>query len=234
MSKRFWGASCAVDHEVRLDLRPLRLPSGAVLRLATTALAEAVAAEWQAVGATFSAADLPMTGLAGAAQERVAPQATAMVETLLCYAQADQLCYRVDQPEALAAAQAAQWQPWLDWAARHHGAPLHVTTSIVQIDQPPESLAALASALARLNAEELAGLGVIIPGLGSCVLGLALAAGAIDAVAAAEVAWLDERFQEQRWGVDADAAARRDRLRAEIAVAARFMELSRVSDEGSA
>jgi chaperone required for assembly of F1-ATPase len=235
MTRRFWTDARVTAHEdgfgVALDGRPVRLPSGTVLSLPTAALAEAVAAEWQAAGqakgGSFAPTDVPLTGLAGSAQERVRPQLGAMLDSLAGYAEADLLCYRAERPESLVAAQAAQWQPWLDWAAESYGAKLRVTTGVVHVPQPPESVAALREGLARLSAEELAALGVAIPAFGSCVLGLALAAGAIAPDAAMQVAMVDELYQESRWGVVDDAAERRRLMAGEIELAARFMELCR-------
>ena len=73
----------------------------------------------------------------------------------------------------------------------------------------------------------MAALGVAVPALGSLVLGLALAAGRIDAKAAEEASTLDERYQEEFWGVDAEAASRRARVAADVTLAARLFVLSR-------
>ena len=72
----------------------------------------------------------------------------------------------------------------------------------------------------------LAGLGIAIPALGSAVLGLALAAGALDAATAHEVAALDELFEAEQWGEDAEALHRRNRVAADIRLAERFLRLS--------
>jgi chaperone required for assembly of F1-ATPase len=231
LSTRFWTTAYATEEadgwSVRLDGKPLRLPSGAPLRLPGRALADAVAAEWQAAASSFTAADVPLTGLAGSAQERVRPQRDAMIDTLARYAENDLLCYRVDYPAALVAAQDAQWQPWLDWAANRYGAPLLVTNGIAHIAQPSASLAALRAALAAWQPEAIAALGLAIPALGSCVLGLALAERAIGPDAALQTALLHEVFAQARWGADPDNEARRAHLRADIELAARFMELCR-------
>jgi chaperone required for assembly of F1-ATPase len=140
MSKRFWTSAAVAavpgGYAVLLDGKPLRLPGGVDLTVTAPALAEAIAAEWQDAGACFGPDDVPLTGLAGAAQERVAANRAGMVESLIGYARADLLCYRAAQPAALAAAQHAAWQPWLDWAAQRHGAALRVTTELRAIDQP--------------------------------------------------------------------------------------------------
>ena len=217
---------------IEIRERPVSLPDGAPLSVISRALAQAVAAEWQTArrAGPIDAARMPLTALAATAQQRVRPRPYAMVDTLLPYAQTDLLCYRVDHPPTLAEAQAATWQPWLDWAERHHHAPLVVTTGIAHAPQPRASIAQLRSALAALSPEELAALGVAIPALGSCVLGLALIAGAIDPAAAVAASLLEQEFTEQRWGVDADAVARRAFLVRDVELAARFMELSRDSE----
>jgi chaperone required for assembly of F1-ATPase len=232
--KRFWDEARPAPHQhgfaIHLDGRPLRLPGGAELVLPGAALAEAVAGEWQAAGGKkggeMSFADTPLTRLAGTAQERIAPDPAASVDALAAYGGNDLLCYRADSPEGLARRQAERWQPWLDWAARSLDAPLHVTRGIIHVPQPPDALAALRRAVAGQPPMVLAGLGIAVPALGSLVLGLALAAGEIDAAGAHELSILDELFQEELWGTDEEALARRRAIAADLAVAARLMRLA--------
>ena len=73
----------------------------------------------------------------------------------------------------------------------------------------------------------LAALGLAVPLLGSLVLGLALADGALDAGMADTLAHLDETFQAEQWGEDALAAERRAGITADLALADRFIRLSR-------
>jgi len=213
--QRFWDSAeiepVGAEWRIVLDDRAVNIPGGGELRLPVRALAAAVAAEWQAAGGRkggrTSYADLPLTRIAGTGQVRIASDPEPVVLELARYAESDLLCYRAADPPALLRRQAERWQPWLDWAAGRHGAPLAVTTGVVHVAQPAGSLAALAAALAAL--------------------GLALAEGALDGAAAHGLATLDETFQEEFWGTDADAVARRRRIGDEVAVAARFLELLR-------
>jgi chaperone required for assembly of F1-ATPase len=59
------------------------------------------------------------------------------------------------------------------------------------------------------------------------VLGLALAEGRLDAPTAHALGVLDELFETEQWGEDAEAAARRAAIAADIALAARFIALSK-------
>jgi chaperone required for assembly of F1-ATPase len=233
--KRFWdNAQVATDGDgwrVLLDGRPLRLPDGGPLLVRQPALAAALAAEWQAAGARkggeMSYDDVPLTRLAGTAQERIAPDPEPVVLEISRYAETDLLCYRAERPDALVRRQAEQWQPWLDWAEAAFGARLRVTAGVMPVPQEPAALAALAQAVAAHDALALAALGIAVPVLGSLVLGLALAAGQLDAMDAHALAMLDEIFQEESWGHDDAAAARRARIGRELAVAERLLALCR-------
>jgi chaperone required for assembly of F1-ATPase len=231
--KRFWDEARAVPagegFTVALDGRPVRLPGGRPLGVAAPALAEALAAEWQvaggAKGGALSWADVPLTRLVGTAAERIAPAPEATVAALAKYGETDLLCYRAEDPD-LALRQAAEWQPWLDWAARALDAPLRATSGLMPVTQPPAALAALHAAVAREAPLALAALGVLVPALGSLVLALAVRTDALEAAEAHRLALLDELFQEERWGLDAEAAARRARVAGEVALAARLLALA--------
>jgi len=232
--KRFWDKAEAVvsgtGFGVSLDGKPVRLPGGAVLAVGTRALAEAIAAEWQAAGGArdgeFGMEDVPLTRIAATAQEKIAPDPHATVAALAKFGETDLLCYRAADPPALVARQHAAWQPWLDWARDRLNADLAVTQGVIHVPQEPDALAALVAILSAEKPMVLAGLGVMVPALGSLVLGLAVAHGALDVDAAHEAAIVDDLFQEALWGADDEAVERRARIRAELRLAARVIALA--------
>jgi chaperone required for assembly of F1-ATPase len=228
--KRFWEKATVAGSEGRfsilLDGSPVRLPGGAPVTAGARALAEALAAEWNAAGAEFSPEDIPLTRLVGTAEERIAADPAATVAALARYGTTDLLCYRAAE-RRLAARQAEAWDPLLTWAALTLDAPLRVTTGVMPIAQDAQALGALTRAIAAHPPLILAALGIAIPALGSAVLGLALAAGRIEAAEAHALALVDERFQHEFWGLDAEAEARQARLAAELALAERLMALAR-------
>ncbi len=233
--KRFWDhAAIAPDGGgfcVLLDGRPVRLPGGTPLHLPARALAEAVAAEWEIAGGGKGGemrwGEVPLTRLAGTAQERIIPDPEPVVLDIARYGETDLLCYRAEAPEALVQRQQGHWQPWLDWAAAEYGARLRVTTGVMPVAQDPAALAALAQAVAAQPTPALAALGVAVPALGSLVLGLAMAAFRLDAATAFALATLDENFQAELWGREDAAEERRRHIREEIAVAGHFLALVR-------
>ena len=235
--KRFWDTATVGEGAhgllILLDGKPLRIPgrsAGTPLALPTRALADAVAAEWQHAGTKggeVAMDDVPLTRLAGTAQDRIAPDPAPVSAALAVYAESDLLCYRAEHPLPLVVQQAQVWQPWLDWLERTHGARLHVAEGILHRPQDPEALARIHATYARLSVPVLAALGIAVPSMGSAVLGLALADGAIDARTAFEVSNLDELFQVSQWGEDEAAAQRRIHVAGDIALAERFIQLTR-------
>lgn len=214
-------------HGIALDGRPLRTPMGAALRLPRHALAEAVAAEWQAQDETVIPAEMPMTRLANSAIDRVAPRREAVIDEIAAYGRADLLCHRAEAPRALAERQAAAWEPLLAWAAARFGARLCVTAGVMPLDHRDEDLAALRAAIAAYDSFALAGLHQAASLTGSVVIALALAEGRLTPDQAWAAARIDEDFQIAHWGEDAEAAARAERMRAELDEAVRFLHLAR-------
>ncbi len=233
--KRFWDTA-AVEwtdqgHRILLDGKPMRLPSGNALLVGPVRLARAIAEEWQQAGGEkggeMSFKDTPLTRLAGTAIERIAPDPGTTVDAIARYGETDLLCYRAETPEKLVQRQHQQWQPWLDWAARALDAPLRITTGVGYIKQHHDTVAALRRAVAALDIHAVAGLGIAVPALGSLVLGLALAAGEIDAQTAYTLGALDELFQAEQWGDDYEAVDRRTSMLADTVLAARYIDLTR-------
>ena len=231
--KRFYKQVAVVPAEggfgVALDGRPIRTPAKAVLALPNATLAGAIAEEWRAQGEKIEPRAMVLTRLANTGIDRVGAERAQALEDVVRYGGNDLLCYRAAEPPALAARQAATWQPWLDWAVERYGARLTVARGVVHVAQDPTVLVALRMAAARASDLELAALGAAVHALGSLVLGLALWQGAIDAERAAEAALLDELFQAEKWGEDREAVQRREGLCREVADAARFLTLLRAA-----
>ena len=232
---RFWDnvtlARVAAGYNVLLDGKPMNLPTGTRLVVGPHPLAEAIATEWRDAGGgkggEMSFADTPLTRLAGTAQERIAPDPLPTIDAIARYGETDLLCYRAPSPRPLVERQTRDWQPWLDWATLTYDAPLRVGEGIAYVRQHKDSIAALRRAVTAFDAYALAALGIAVPSLGSLVLGLALAEGALDAARAHALGALEELFEVEQWGEDDEGETRRRNVGIDIALAERFIRLSR-------
>lgn len=228
-AKRFYKRAGTAPSEggvvVELDGRPVKTPLGNALVLPTARLAEAVAAEWEAQKDDVRPATMPLTQLAVTALDRMSANRDEIVSALAAFGGSDLLCYWADGPDDLVRRQAAAWQPLLDWAAETFGAAMTVTAGVRPVSQSEASLAALRAAVAALDDFQLAALGLVVPMSGSLILGLALLAGRLDAAGVSAAAFVDETYQTERWGEDAEALARRQAVEDDIAAAAAFLAL---------
>jgi chaperone required for assembly of F1-ATPase len=215
---------------VTLDGKKMRTRAKAPFLLPNQALAEAIAGEWEDQGSTIKPQSMPITRLAGTAIDRVTPARPGVIDELTAYAETDLLCHRADRPAELVTRQDEAWGPLLDWAARRYSAGLKVTVGVLPQPQPKQALAALRGAVAAYDDMMLAGLHSATSAVGSLIIALALAEGRIDAGAAFEISQVDETFQIERWGEDAELEAQRVAIRADLKSTANFMRL--LSDEG--
>lgn len=227
--KRFWTtASVEQDGDgfgVRLDGRPVKTPAKAPLALPTRALAEAVAAEWDAQQDKVDPTTMPFTRSANAAIDKVATQFEEVATLIAAYGGTDLLCYRAEAPEELAARQAEAWDPLLDWAADRFGARLTPTAGVMHVEQPPAALAALTDRVKELDAFTLTALHDLVGLSGSLVIGLA----ALENWASVDELWqksrIDENWQEEQWGVDVEAAEQAELKKAAFEHAQNFFKL---------
>lgn len=227
--KRFWKDAAAVEREggwsVELDGKPLRTPAREPLAVPTSALAHAIADEWNSAGDTVDPREMPLTGLANAAIDRVASDRRAFAVGLARYAEGDLACYRAEGPDALVERQAKSWDALLAWARRRFDVDFRTTAGILHVDQPTATVERLAHAVGALDAFRLAGLSPMVTIGGSLIAALGVLEGAFASKQAWEAVSVDDRWQLEQWGSDAEAEAALENRRRDFLAAARFLEL---------
>ncbi|MCV2869336.1 ATPase [Defluviimonas sp. WL0002] len=228
-AKRFWTEATARQTEggwsVWLDSRQVKTPAKAPLVVPCEALACAIAAEWQDQEGVIDPLSMPMTRAANAAIDKVAVQFDEVAGLIAAYGASDLLCYRAEGPEALAKRQAASWDPLLDWATEHLGAPLLRTRGVVPVEQPQDSVQALSDAVHRLSAFELTALHDFVGISGSLVIGLAVLHGRLTPEEALAVSRIDENWQIEQWGTDEEAAEAAEKRAQAFMSAHNFLKL---------
>jgi chaperone required for assembly of F1-ATPase len=209
---------------VRLDGRIARSPTAAPLILPTEALAELIAAEWDAQARQIDPASMPTTRLAWGALALDDEGRAAAARRVASFAGSDLLCYFADWPPGLLERQERRWGPVIGWAETALDAKFHRTQGVVHQPQPQATLDRIAALAGEEDAFALAGLAAAAALFGSAILAFALRRGELTVEAAFELSRLDETFQEERWGVDAEAAARADAMAREVVTLGRWFE----------
>ncbi len=227
--KRFYETATVVKaeggYQVALDGKPIRTPGGHAMLLPGRALAEALAAEWDAQRPLVDLPRMGLNQLVSTALERGLAEQRALLDELVAYGETELLCYRAGEPAALAARQAAAWDPLLDWAASRFGARLHVTSGVMAIAQDPAAISALRDRIVRTDPFQLTALRAATGIGGSLIVALALADAHLDIEAAWRLVNVDEDWQREKWGEDAQAAANRADALVAFTHAARMLQL---------
>jgi chaperone required for assembly of F1-ATPase len=210
--KRFYAKAGVVEapngFAITLDDKPIRTPSGRQVVAPIRAIADAVAAEWDAQQELIDPLTMPMTRFANSVVDAVVDRVDAVKEDIAKYFQSDLLFYRAGHPDGLVAREAALWDPPLFWAADELGAHFILAEGIVHVRQPETAVAAATAALPD-DPWRVAALHVITTLTGSALLALALSRGVFDSDQVWAAAHVDEDWNIEKWGVDKEVAARR-------------------------
>lgn len=230
LAKRFYRRAAAGEaaggFALLLDGKTAKTPAQKPLVVPTRALAEAIAAEWEAIADVIDPAQLPLTRLANLAIDRAAAEAAGLREEIVRYAASDHVLYRAGEPEGLVALQAAHWDPIVEWAHSVLGARFILAEGVNFVAQPEAALAAVRTEVEGFPPPfALAALASLTSLAGSALIALALARGHLTAAEAWNAAHVDEGWNIRQWGEDAEAVARRARHLAEFEAAAKMLAL---------
>jgi chaperone required for assembly of F1-ATPase len=226
LRKRFYErASAGEGNAILLDGKPVRTPGGNALAAPNLALADAIAAEWEAQAERIDPATMPLTRLANTIIDSVAANAEAIAGEVAKYLGSDLLCYRADTPEGLVAMQTQHWDPILGWARDTHGARFVLSEGVMFVAQPDGAVSAMRGAIPS-DTWRLAAVNVVTTLTGSALIALALASGHLGPDAAWDAANVDEDWNMSLWGRDELALRRREGRHAEFQAAATVLAMA--------
>lgn len=227
--KRFYKAVSVGEEsgrfQVLLDGKKARTRDKNPLAAPAKALAEALAAEWDAQADFIDQNAMPLTGILSTGIDGGEDAAEKWRDEILDYLKSDLICYRAIEPAALVRRQTESWDGYIEFMRAEFGAALIVTSGVVAVDQPQIAVDAVDKALSAQLPEILFALRLATAITGSAAMALALWRNAFAPEDIFEASRVDERFQEERWGEDDEAKARENRLRAEFMSVSRFLAL---------
>lgn len=209
------SAALGQGFAIQLDGRTPRSPAKKPLVAPTKALAEIIAAEWEAQVDHIDNSLMPATRLAFTAIDRIPETRVEVAREITAYAASDHLCYRAEHPAPLVERQSREWGAILDWAQAEHGLVFIPVGGIIHQPQPAATLATVEALALTLDDFSLAGVAFASGLFGSTVLALAVRAGRLSGRRALDLSRLEELFQAEQWGEDAEATARAEFLAVE-------------------
>ena len=206
LPQRFYKTAAAGPHEagfaLLLDGRVVKTPVRRPLAVASRAVAEALAAEWDGQGDRIDPSTMPITRIVNSAIDAVAGAMPEVRAEIVKYAGTDLICYRAEGPASLVVAQASAWDPLVAWAREALGARLVLADGVIPVSQDAAALAAVDRAVAAFDPLALAALSTATTLTGSAIIALAVARGRLTGEAAWAASLVDEEWQMKQWGRD--------------------------------
>ena len=227
LPKRFYKSVAVTDQlGIALDGRTVKTPLKAALVLPNRALAEAVAAEWDAQVDVINPHAMPLTKLANTAIDRAIPERPKIAAEILEFAGSDMVCYRAEAPVGLVLRQTTHWDPIMDWARSDLNVSFATVSTITHKRQLPAALKAMETHITSLDPFSFVAVHNLTTLTGSALLAAMVASGKIPLDAAWLVANVDEDWQIETWGQDAEANSRRAGRFNEFSACVRFVNLA--------
>jgi chaperone required for assembly of F1-ATPase len=214
---------------VFLDGKPIKTPAGSSLTVPTDKLAGMLAEEWDAQATHIDMTRMGAVRLAFTAIDFVPQARDAVAAEIARYAGSDALCYFAEGPDTLVERQTVRWGAMLEWAARDLHLEFVRASGIAHKDQPAATLLRVARLAEQEDDFGLAGLAHATALFGSAILAFALQQGELDGPAAHDLSRLDEAFQQERWGIDEEAAERTANMLAEARMLEAWFKALRAS-----
>lgn len=214
---------------VLLDGRGIKTSGGREQVVPSRPLAEAMAQEWSQQGEEIDTGAFLFRDLADYAIDIVGLDRDGAIRCILPYAETDTLCYRAEEGEALHARQADVWEPILTAAEARWDVHFNRIEGIIHRQQPPETIERMRTALSAEADFTLAALNTLTSLAASLVIGFAALSPDADAEDLWNAANLEEVWQMEMWGQDAEAEARREHRFTIFSAAMRFARLARES-----
>jgi chaperone required for assembly of F1-ATPase len=229
LRRRFYDNASTVGvaegFAIELDGKGVRTPASRVLAAPTPALAQAIAAEWDAQRDVIDPAKMPLTRLANSIIDGVGDNAAAVAAEIARYLGSDLVYYRAGSPQGLVERQARHWDPIITWARDALGARFSLAEGVVHVAQPEKALAAATAAIPA-DPWRLGAVSTVTTLTGSALIALALLRGALTVDAAWQAAHVDEDWNMEQWGQDELALERRAFRFTEFQAAATVLSLA--------
>jgi chaperone required for assembly of F1-ATPase len=211
-------------YRILLDGRSVRTPASDFLVAPSRALAQELAAEWDAQGEVIDPATMPLTRLANSIIDGVVAVPTPVAVDIGKYLGSDLLFYRAEGPPRLVERQERLWDPVLAWAREALGARFVLAQGVMHTAQSEAAIAAARAAIPN-DPWRLGAVHAITTLTGSALLALALAGGHLTTDEAWDAAHVDEDWNMEQWGRDEIALGRRAARRAEMEAAATVLRI---------
>ncbi|MGB7407330.1 MAG: ATP12 family protein [Pontixanthobacter sp.] len=211
--------------QLLLDERPIKTAMGKAQLVPSRALAEAMRREWSEQPPIIDPAKFIFRDMADFAIDLIKPEPAPHIAKVLGFLETDTLCYRAAPEDAFFQRQEDIWEPLVIAFERNENVRLERTSGIMHRPQAASTLNAVREHLQAFDPFTLAAFVNLTSLSASLIIGMTALCHDADHKALWAAANLEEDWQIEQWGADAEATAVRARRTAEFDNAMRFYHL---------
>jgi chaperone required for assembly of F1-ATPase len=230
--KKFYKNASFVSSEngfqVMLDSKPIKTPMKHDVSVKSQNLAQILSDEWNAQGDEIDPKSMPYNQLVNTMVDNVVDEKRRddLSAEILRFVDSDLIFYYADGPDDLVKKQRELWGPVQKWFEDSYGLALKTSSGITYVEQDENLSKIAASILDDLSPEEFTAYQSVVGPLGSFIITLAFIKDEISQQVAFDSAFVDEIYQSERWGEDAEAKKKRDDILKELQLVSTFLKMS--------
>ena len=211
--------------QVQLDNKVLKTPMKKDLIFLNLKMAQEIAQEWDIKEKVINTDNMIYYGLLSTAIDKIQFSRNIYITDMLNFVNTDLICYRAEGPNELINIQNNSWNPILLNIKKYLNLEINFCSGVMPITQPLEIFPKLKLLMNTFSHQEIAALHRLTNLSGSIFISLCILKGDILKKEVFELSFLDEIWQAKNWGVEEDAAKKRDKISQELNRIISFVEI---------
>ncbi len=201
---------------IMLDERILKTPLKKELVLPNLNLAQEIVKEWDQDSKNINTESMIFYGLISTSLDKIIYNKNLYINDILDYIDTDLICYRAENPKELVELQKNKWDPIILLIKKYIGTKVQVFQGILPKKQHTDVHNKLNNLINQFNIFEISALHRITNITGSIFLSLCVIKKDISKNELFELSVLDELWQAENWGFDAETSQKRKKISTEL------------------
>ena len=219
--KKFWktvevSELTTNSYQILLDKKILKTPMQNDLIFTNYRISYETSLEWDINSDELDTDEMIFFGIFSTAIDRIVNDRVLYINEIMKFVDTDLICYKADKPDELVELQNKHWDPILLIIKNYIGEEIEVFTGIMPRTQNIQVHNKIKKLIHNFSNIELSILHRLTNIIGSIFISLCVIKGDILKKHICQLCFLDELWQAENWGVEEEAAKKRDKVSKEL------------------
>jgi chaperone required for assembly of F1-ATPase len=219
--KKFWktvevSELTTNSYQILLDKKILKTPMQNDLIFTDYRISYETSLEWDINSDELDTDEMIFFGIFSTAIDRIVNDRVLYINEIMKFVDTDLICYKADKPDELVELQNKHWDPILLIIKNYISEEIEVFTGIMPGTQNRQVHNKIKKLIHNFSNIELSILHRLTNIIGSIFISLCVLKGDILKKHVCQLCFLDELWQAENWGVEEEAAKKRDKVSKEL------------------